>query len=215
MSTPAVPPPPTRPALNREYLATAALALIDGEGLRKFSMRRLGTVLGVDPMAARHFQDQEALLDGIAEALFAEMDADSLPWMAPWPNWPRSTAAGCAACYCDTRMPFRYSPPDPCVHRRRSRQAYARWPSCKTTACHRRPHYASCDACGNTPSGTRSAFRSFNWGRSRRPPEAQQRRRAIQPVGPGSRRDRTGRPFRARSAGHAPRLRASSGPHPR
>jgi AcrR family transcriptional regulator len=87
MSTPPVPPPPTRPALNREYLATAALALIDAEGLRKFSMRRLGAVLGVDPMAAyRHFEDQEALFDGIAEALFAEMDADSLPWEAPWPE---------------------------------------------------------------------------------------------------------------------------------
>lgn len=87
MSTPAVPPPPTRPALNREYLATAALALIDAEGLRKFSMRRLGAALGVDPMAAyRHFDDQEALFDGIAEVLFAELDADSLPWEAPWPE---------------------------------------------------------------------------------------------------------------------------------
>src|SRR6266516_4759856 len=31
-------------------------------------------------------QDQEALLDGIAEVLFAEMDVDSLPWEAPWPE---------------------------------------------------------------------------------------------------------------------------------
>jgi AcrR family transcriptional regulator len=87
MNTPAVPPPPTRPALNREYLATAALALIDAEGLRKFSMRRLGAVLGVDPMAAyRHFEDQEALFDGIAEALFAEIEVEGLPWDAPWPE---------------------------------------------------------------------------------------------------------------------------------
>jgi TetR/AcrR family tetracycline transcriptional repressor len=87
MSAPAVPPPPTRPALNRTYLATAALALIDAEGLDKFSMRRLGAVLGFDPMAAyRHFEDQEALFDGVAEALFAELDIDSLPWEAPWPE---------------------------------------------------------------------------------------------------------------------------------
>jgi AcrR family transcriptional regulator len=87
MNTPAVPPPPTRPALNHEYLAAAALALIDAEGLRKFSMRRLGAVLGVDPMAAyRHFEDQEALFDGIAEVLFAEIDVDALPWDAPWPE---------------------------------------------------------------------------------------------------------------------------------
>lgn len=85
MSTPALPQRPTRPTLNREYVATAALALIDAEGLRKFSMRRLGAVLNVDPMATyRHFEDQEALFDGVAEALFAEMDIDSLPWAAPW-----------------------------------------------------------------------------------------------------------------------------------
>ncbi|GAA5178758.1 TetR/AcrR family transcriptional regulator [Rugosimonospora acidiphila] len=85
MSDPAVPPAPTRRALNREYLAAAALALIDAEGLRKFSMRRLGAVLNVDPMAAyRHFADQEELFDGVAEALFAELDIDSLPWQEPW-----------------------------------------------------------------------------------------------------------------------------------
>ncbi|MEV6966043.1 TetR/AcrR family transcriptional regulator [Hamadaea sp. NPDC051192] len=87
MSIPALPPIPTRPVLTREYLAQAALALIDAEGLRKFSMRRLGSVLGVDPMAAyRHFEDQEALFDGIADVLFAEVDADTLPWDAAWPD---------------------------------------------------------------------------------------------------------------------------------
>lgn len=87
MSTDAVPPPPTRPALNREYLAGAALALIDAGGLARFSMRRLGAAVGVDPMAAyRHFEDQQALFDGVAEALLAEVDIDSLPWDAPWPE---------------------------------------------------------------------------------------------------------------------------------
>jgi TetR/AcrR family transcriptional regulator, tetracycline repressor protein len=87
MNPPDLPQPPKVPALNREYLASAALALIDAEGLRTFSMRRLGTALGVDPMATyRHFKDQQALFDGIAEALFTEMDVDSLPWEAPWPE---------------------------------------------------------------------------------------------------------------------------------
>ncbi|WP_214317626.1 TetR/AcrR family transcriptional regulator [Nonomuraea sediminis] len=80
-----MPEPPTRPTLTREYLAAAALALIDTHGLRKFSMRKLGTAVGFDPMAAyRYYDDQEDLFDGIAEALFTEVDVDTLPWDGPW-----------------------------------------------------------------------------------------------------------------------------------
>ncbi|MET9066206.1 TetR/AcrR family transcriptional regulator [Streptosporangium sandarakinum] len=80
-----LPEPPTRPTLTREYLAAAALALIDTHGLRKFSMRRLGTAIGFDPMAVyRHYADQEDLFDGVAEALFAEIDVGTLPWDGPW-----------------------------------------------------------------------------------------------------------------------------------
>ena len=79
-----------RPALDREYLATAALALIDSIGLEKFSMRRLGATIGVDPMAAyRHFQDREALFDGVAEAIFGETSPDTLPWESTWPDLAR------------------------------------------------------------------------------------------------------------------------------
>ena len=80
-----LPEPPVRPTLTREYLATAALALIDAHGLRKFSMRKLGAAVGFDPMAVyRHYEDQEALFDGVAEALFTEIDVDTLPWDGPW-----------------------------------------------------------------------------------------------------------------------------------
>lgn len=76
---------PTRPTLSREYIAATALALIDDIGRDKFSMRKLGVELGVDPMAVyRHFTDQEALFDGIADALFAELDVETLPWDGPW-----------------------------------------------------------------------------------------------------------------------------------
>ncbi|MEV0701706.1 TetR/AcrR family transcriptional regulator C-terminal domain-containing protein [Saccharopolyspora sp. NPDC050389] len=76
---------PTRPTLSREYIADVALALIDRNGLDKFSMRKLGAELDVDPMAVyRYFADQEELFDGIAEALFAEFDTDALPWQGPW-----------------------------------------------------------------------------------------------------------------------------------
>ncbi|MEV0400668.1 TetR/AcrR family transcriptional regulator C-terminal domain-containing protein [Actinoallomurus sp. NPDC050550] len=79
---------PSRPArvrLNRDHIVSAALALIDADGLAKFSMRKLGAALGADPMAVyRHFTDQEALFDGIAEAIFDELDAASLPWNGTW-----------------------------------------------------------------------------------------------------------------------------------
>jgi len=76
---------PTRPTLSREYIAAMALALVDDIGRDKFSMRKLGAELGVDPMAVyRYFTEQEALFDGIAETLFAELDVDSLPWRGSW-----------------------------------------------------------------------------------------------------------------------------------
>jgi TetR/AcrR family tetracycline transcriptional repressor len=79
------PVPPTRLTLNRDYIATVALSLIDDIGLDKFSMRKLGTELGVDPMAVyRYFTDQETLFDGVAEALFEELDVESLPWQGAW-----------------------------------------------------------------------------------------------------------------------------------
>lgn len=77
--------PPTRTVLNREYIASVALELIDRIGLAKFSMRKLGAELGADPMAAyRHFADQEDLYDAVAEHLFDQLDADSLPWAKDW-----------------------------------------------------------------------------------------------------------------------------------
>jgi AcrR family transcriptional regulator len=85
-----LPEPPTRPTLTREYLAAAALALIDAHGLRKFSMRKLGSAVGFDPMAVyRYYADQEDLLDGVAEALFDEIDAGTLPWDGPWQQLAR------------------------------------------------------------------------------------------------------------------------------
>lgn len=67
---------PTRgKGLTRERLVQAALAIVDRDGLPALSMRRLGAELGVDPMAAyRHFPNKEALLDGVMEAMVAEID---------------------------------------------------------------------------------------------------------------------------------------------
>ncbi|MEV2223205.1 TetR/AcrR family transcriptional regulator C-terminal domain-containing protein [Nocardia vinacea] len=81
------PKPPTRIALNRDYIAATALTVIDTAGLDGFTMRKLGTALGADPMAAyRHFTDQQDLFDGIAEAMFDELEMETLPWQEAWPE---------------------------------------------------------------------------------------------------------------------------------
>ncbi|PXX65148.1 TetR family transcriptional regulator [Nocardia tenerifensis] len=83
----------TRTTLNRDHIAAVALALIDRTGVDGFSMRKLGAALGADPMAAyRHFADQRELFDGVAEAMFAELDMESLPWQEPWPELMRAYA---------------------------------------------------------------------------------------------------------------------------
>ena len=48
--------------LNRERILSAALELVDANGVAALSMRRLATKLGVDPMALyRHIPDKAAL----------------------------------------------------------------------------------------------------------------------------------------------------------
>ncbi|MFC4472680.1 TetR/AcrR family transcriptional regulator [Streptomyces xiangluensis] len=76
-------PGPTRRAsdrgrygrLNRERLLAAALGLVDREGLSALSMRRLGAELGVEAMALyRYAASKDALLDGLVEALYLELE---------------------------------------------------------------------------------------------------------------------------------------------
>jgi len=65
---------PTTP-LTRERIVGTALSLVDREGLKTLSMRRLGLELGVDPMAVYyHIPNKGALLDAIVEAVMAEID---------------------------------------------------------------------------------------------------------------------------------------------
>lgn len=72
-----------RAGLNRDYLVTQALELVDAEGLDALSMRRLAARIGVDPMAAyRHLPNKEALLDGVVEAVVSGIDL-SVP-DGPW-----------------------------------------------------------------------------------------------------------------------------------
>jgi AcrR family transcriptional regulator len=63
---------------------TEAIALADRDGLDALSMRRLATVLEVDPMSLyHHVRDKEALLDAMGDALVARIDrpAPSGDWV--------------------------------------------------------------------------------------------------------------------------------------
>ncbi len=66
--------PTGRGPLTRERVLTAALTIVDQDGLAKLSMRRLGAELGVDPMAVYYYvPSKAALLDGIVDAVIAEL----------------------------------------------------------------------------------------------------------------------------------------------
>jgi len=70
------PPPDRRPALTREQVLTAALQIIDEDGVEALTMRRLGQALDRNPMAIyRHAADKDALLDGVVELVAAELVA--------------------------------------------------------------------------------------------------------------------------------------------
>jgi AcrR family transcriptional regulator len=66
--------PAVRRPLTRERILHVGLRLIDEQGLEAFTMRKLAQELGVDPMSLyRHFENKEALLDGVADVLWSEV----------------------------------------------------------------------------------------------------------------------------------------------
>ncbi|MGE3618929.1 MAG: TetR/AcrR family transcriptional regulator [Acidimicrobiia bacterium] len=83
----------SRQPLTPERVAGAARAVADREGLEQVTMRRVAAELGVEAMSLyHHVASKEALLDGLVEALVAEVlstvarvEAD-----APDPSWRRT-----------------------------------------------------------------------------------------------------------------------------
>ncbi len=81
-------PRTARGALSRERVLKAALALADAEGLAGVTMRRLAADLGVEAMSLyHHVPGKEALLDGLVEALVAEIDVDLALSARPGEDW--------------------------------------------------------------------------------------------------------------------------------
>lgn len=63
-----------RAGLTRERVIDAAVALLDRDGLETFSLRRLATELGVEPMSLyNHVANRDDLLDGVVEHVYAEL----------------------------------------------------------------------------------------------------------------------------------------------
>lgn len=63
-----------KPRLSKELVLSSALELVDAEGLDALTMRRLGQVLGRDPMSLyRYAENRAALLDGVSELVLNEL----------------------------------------------------------------------------------------------------------------------------------------------
>lgn len=67
-----------RRPLTRDLILREALRLVDAEGLKALTMRRLGKELGVEAMSLyHHVPGKEALLDGLVELIVLEIEIPS------------------------------------------------------------------------------------------------------------------------------------------
>ena len=76
--------PRPQKGLTRDQVLAAAVALADQHGIESLSMRALGKALGVEAMSLyNHVAGKEALLDGMIDVVFAEIDLpDGDDWQA-------------------------------------------------------------------------------------------------------------------------------------
>ncbi|WP_432279194.1 TetR/AcrR family transcriptional regulator [Nocardia brasiliensis] len=69
----------SRAPLSRRLILELAIDLVDQEGLRKLTMRRLGAACGVEAMALyRYVHSREDLLSGMVDLLIDDLHADQL-----------------------------------------------------------------------------------------------------------------------------------------
>jgi AcrR family transcriptional regulator len=81
-------PPSARQPLDRARIVGAAVSFIDEFGLPGLSMRRLGSLLGVEAMSLyRYVPGRENLLDAVVETILAEMEHDHEILAAPRDGW--------------------------------------------------------------------------------------------------------------------------------
>jgi len=74
---------PRRGALSREAVIAGAVELADEIGVEPLTLRKLAGHLGVQPMSIyHHVANKEEILDGMVDAVFAEIDMP--PPTTPW-----------------------------------------------------------------------------------------------------------------------------------
>ncbi len=93
---------PRKPLLSRERIVSAALSLVDAEGLTAVSTRRLAAELGVSgPSLYNHFATKDELLDAVADDVTGRVDLtvlrSGLPWQEAMAAWASSYRAAMAA----------------------------------------------------------------------------------------------------------------------
>ena len=91
---------PTTAKLDQARIRTAALALVDAEGLEGLSMRRLATALDVSAASLYfHYATKDELLEAVAADILANVDtsAFSSGWEPGVRAWARSLRAALAA----------------------------------------------------------------------------------------------------------------------
>ncbi|WP_019634618.1 TetR/AcrR family transcriptional regulator [Actinomadura atramentaria] len=89
-----------RPPLSTERIVDAALRIVDGQGLGRLTMRRLGDALEVEAMAIYHHlpRGKEQLLDGLVAHVAAApaarpSPADAAAWRDALRRWARDYRA--------------------------------------------------------------------------------------------------------------------------
>lgn len=76
---------PAPSLLSREQIVATAIMLLDNDGVDRFSMRRLGAQLGVDPMAIYyHLPSKSALFDAVVDAVWAQTAVERPSAGASW-----------------------------------------------------------------------------------------------------------------------------------
>jgi AcrR family transcriptional regulator len=71
--------------LSREAILSAALRIVDDEGIDALTMRRLASTLAVNPMSLyHHLPNKAAVLAGLAELVFAELELPDPGDVVPW-----------------------------------------------------------------------------------------------------------------------------------
>jgi AcrR family transcriptional regulator len=95
---------PRKPLLSRDRIVTAALSLVDAEGLAAVSTRRLAAELGVSgPSLYNHFRTKDQILEAVADAVSAQVDlsmfdaADGRDWRTSLHEWAVSYRAALLA----------------------------------------------------------------------------------------------------------------------